>query len=55
MKSKSIIALTFVFALALAAIFLPVAGLTVQASDRCQAFHMFVQGTLPTPNRCAYQ
>ena len=53
MKSKSIIALTFVFALALAAIFLPVAGSTVQANDRCQAFHMFVQGTLPTPNQFA--
>jgi len=51
MKTKSVVAFTFVFALALAAIFLPVAGSTVQARDRCTAFHGLIQGVLPTPNQ----
>jgi len=53
MRLKKVLAFTFVFSLAFAAILLPVAGSTVQAQDRCKAFHGFVQGALPTPNRFA--
>ena len=50
MKTKSFVAVTFVFALAMTVLFLPVAGSTVQAHDKCKAFHALVQGVLPTPN-----
>ncbi len=50
MRLKSVVAFTFVFALAFAAILLPVAGSQVQAAGRCKAFHAFVQGVLPTAN-----
>jgi hypothetical protein len=53
MRLRKVVAFIFVFALAFAAIFLPVAGSTVQANDRCKAFHAFVQGVLPTPNQFA--
>ena len=53
MKLKIIVAFTFVFALAFAAILLPLAGSEVQAQERCKDFHAFVQGTLPTPNQFA--
>lgn len=51
MKTKTAVAVTFVIALAIAAIFLPVAGSAVQAHDGCKSFHAFIQGVLPTPNR----
>ena len=51
MKTKRSLAFTFVFALAMAAIFLPVAGSTVQANNGCKAFHALLQGVLPTPNQ----
>jgi hypothetical protein len=50
MKRKSIVALTFVFALAFAAVLLPVPGLQAQAQHGCKAFHGIVQGSLPSPN-----
>lgn len=50
MKLKSIFALASVFGLAIALIFLPVAGSTVQAHDNCRSYHGIVQGILPTPN-----
>jgi len=53
MRLKIVIAFTFVFALAFAAIFLPVAGSTVQANASCKSFHAFVQGNLPTTNQFA--
>jgi len=56
MIRKSVIAFTFVFVLACAAIFSPVAGSQVQAQQNwqnCKAFHAFVQGSLPTTNQFA--
>jgi len=53
MRVKTVVAFAFVLSLAVAVIFLPVAGSTVQARDRCQAFHAIVQGVLPTPNSFA--
>jgi hypothetical protein len=56
MKRKIVVALTFVFVLACAAIFFPVAGSQVQAQQNwqgCKAFHAFVQGSLPTTNQFA--
>ena len=50
MTLKSVLAFTFVFAMAFAAIILPVAGSQMQTRDGCKAFHAFVQGTLPTSN-----
>ncbi len=50
MKLKNVVAFTFVFVLAFAALFLPVTGSTVHANDRCKTFHAFVQGVLPTAN-----
>ncbi len=51
MKLKSVVAATFVFALALAAIFLPGAGSAAQAQSRCKSFHAILQFALPTPNQ----
>jgi hypothetical protein len=53
MKQKSVIALTFVFALAFAAVLLPVPGAQAQAQPGCKAFHGIIQGTLPTANQFA--
>lgn len=56
MRPKSVVAFTFVFVLACAAIFLPVAGSQVQAQQNrqsCKVFHAFVQGSLPTTNQSA--
>lgn len=53
MKLKSVLVFTFLLALALAAVFLPIAGSTVQAQERCRAFHAVIQGYLPTPNQFA--
>jgi hypothetical protein len=50
MKRKSIVALTFVFALAFAAVLLPVPGSQAQVQQGCKTFHAIVQGTLPSPN-----
>jgi len=50
MKRKSVVALTFVFALAFALVLLTV---PVQAQQSCKAFHAFVQGSLPTSNQFA--
>jgi hypothetical protein len=50
MKRKSVVALTFVFALAFALVLLIV---PVQAQQSCKAFHAFVQGSLPTSNQFA--
>jgi hypothetical protein len=50
MRLKSVLAFTFVFAMAFAAIILPVAGSQMQTPDGCKAFHAFVQGILPTSN-----
>jgi hypothetical protein len=51
LKRKTILASTIVFALAFAAIFLPVLGSRAQAQPGCMAFHAIIQGSLPTPNR----
>jgi hypothetical protein len=54
MKRKSVVALTFVFALALALVLPIVPGSQVQAQQSwqsCKAFHAFVQGSLPTSNQ----
>ena len=51
MKRKSAIALTFVFVLAFALVFLVVPGSQVQAQQNCKAFHAFVQAALPTVNQ----
>jgi len=52
MKRKSVVVLTFVFALAFALVFLIVpAGSQVQAQQNCKAFHAFVQWSLPNPNQ----
>jgi len=53
MKRKSIVAVTFVFALACAAVSLPAPGSLAQAQSGCQAIHGFVQATLPTSNQFA--
>lgn len=53
MTLKSVVAFTFVFVLALAVIFLPVAGSQAQAQQSCKAFHAFVQASLPTANQFA--
>jgi hypothetical protein len=53
MKRKSTIALTFVVALAFAAVLLPVPGLQAQAQHGCKAFHGIVQGSLPSSNQFA--
>src|ERR1035438_644931 len=50
MKRKSVVALTFAFALAFARVLLVV---PVQAQQSCKAFHAFVQGSLPTSNQFA--
>ena len=50
MLRKSVVTLTFVFALALAPVLLIV---PVQAQQSCKAFHGFVQGSLPTSNQFA--
>ena len=55
-RPKSVVVFTLVFALACAAIFLPVAGSQVRAQQNrqsCKAFHAFVQGRLPTTNQFA--
>ena len=52
MKRKSVVALTFVFALAFALVLLIVPGSQAQAQS-CKAFHAFVQGSLPTSNQFA--
>lgn len=51
MKLKRVVAFTFVFALALAAVFLPVAGSAGQMQTHCKSFHVLVQMILPTPNQ----
>ena len=51
MKLKIVVASTFVFVLAFAVIFLPVAGSTAQAQNRCKSFHAVLQFVLPTPNQ----
>lgn len=51
MKRKSVIALTFLFALALVLVLLIVPGSQAQARHTCKAFHAFVHGHLPTPNQ----
>ncbi|MGB0043010.1 MAG: hypothetical protein WCF61_03360 [Terriglobales bacterium] len=56
MKRKSVVAVTFVFALALALVLPIVPGSQVQAQQSwqsCKAFHAFVQGSLPTSNQFA--
>jgi len=53
MIRKSVVALTLVFALAFAAVLLPVPGSQAQAQQGCKAFHGIVQGTLPSPNQFA--
>ncbi|MGB9456034.1 MAG: hypothetical protein WCB12_08330 [Bryobacteraceae bacterium] len=53
MRRKSIVALTFVFALAFAAVLLPVPASHAQAQHGCKAFHGIVQGSLPTSNQFA--
>lgn len=51
MKTTTIVALTFVFVLAITLVFLPVAGSAVQAQGNCKAFHAVLQFVLPTPNQ----
>lgn len=51
MKLKSVVAVMFVFALALVVLFLPVTGSTAQAQNRCKSFHALWQLVLPTPNQ----
>jgi len=51
MKLNRVLAVSSVFAVALVAIFLPVAGSTVQAHDSCKSFHAVLQFILPTPNQ----
>jgi len=50
MKLKRVLAVSSVFAIGLAAIFLPIAGSAVQARNQCRTFHALIQGVLPTPN-----
>jgi hypothetical protein len=49
MKRKSIVALTFVLALAAGAFLLPAVGPQVQAQQPCKAFRAIWQGFLPPP------
>lgn len=49
MKRKSIVALTFVFALAAGAFLLPTLGTPAQAQPGCLEFRGIVHGVLPTP------
>ena len=51
MQVKSVVAIASVFILALAVIFLPVAGSAVQAEGRCKPFHAVLHFSLPTPNQ----
>ena len=51
MKRKIVVALTSLFVLAFAIAFLPVAGSTVQAYDRCKSFHALLHFALPTPDQ----
>jgi hypothetical protein len=53
MKRKSVVALTFVFTVAFAAVLLPVASSQVQAQRSCKAFHALEQFSLPTTNQFA--
>lgn len=53
MIRKSIVTLTLVFVLAIAAILLPVPGSQALAQPGCKAFHGIVQGTLPSANQFA--
>ena len=50
MIRKSVVALTFVFVLAFAAVLLPVPGSQAQSRPGCKGLHGIVQGTLPSAN-----
>ena len=51
MKLKIVVAVSFICVLAFAVTFLPVAGSTVHAYDRCKSFHALLHFSLPTPNQ----
>lgn len=51
MRRKSVVAFSFVFALAFAAVLTPMTA--SQGQQGCKAFHGIVQGSLPTPNQFA--
>jgi hypothetical protein len=53
MRRKIIITLTFVFAAAFTAVFLPVPGSQAQTQRGCKMLYGIVQGSLPTPNQFA--
>ena len=53
MIRKSIVALTFVFVLALAAVLVPVPASQALGQPGCKAFHGIIQGSLPTANQFA--
>jgi hypothetical protein len=50
MKKKTILALTFVFAVAVVAFLLPALGPRAQAQQACTEFRAIGQATLPTPH-----